>query len=144
MFQSVRIILCVLFVILAAGCGGGSSSSGGAAGSTTDPSNPWVGAWRLVSEAGAAGSGQLTLTPTSFSQSSNFEGGACTWTGSVSDVTASKLTIATATADGAPQCSEAVGRSASPTWAVSDDNNTLTLDYRGAIAFGTLQIWQRI
>lgn len=142
MFQSIRIMLCVLAVVLVSGCGGGSSSGGGA-GSTTDPSNPWIGAWRLVSEAGAAGSGQLTLNLTSFSQTSSFAGGTCTWTGSVSNVTASKLTITTATAEGAPQCSEAIGRSASPTWMVSDDNNTLTLDYRGAIAFGTLQIWQR-
>lgn len=142
MFQSIRVVLCVLCAALVAGCGGGSSS-GGAAGSTTDPSNPWTGAWRLVSEAGAAGSGQLTLNPGNFSETRSFDGGTCTWTGSVSNVTASKLTITTATAEGAPQCSEAVGRSASPTWAVSDDNNTLTLDYRGAIAFGTLQIWQR-
>ncbi|MDH3377723.1 MAG: hypothetical protein OEQ39_12305 [Gammaproteobacteria bacterium] len=143
MFQFVRIVMSAIFLVAFAGCGGGGSSSGGGSGPGVDPANPWIGSWSAVSENGAPATGQLTLNSNSFSQTSNFQGGTCTWTGSVSGVTATNLTITTGTASGAPQCSQAIGRSASPTWMVTDGNNTLTLDYRGTIPFGTLQIWSR-
>lgn len=142
MFKYAQWLLILVFGLAVAGCGGGSSTAG--AGGAAAAANPWIGVWSLVSESGAPASGQLTLNATSFSQTVDFQGGTCTWTGSVSNVTATKLTITTATADGAPQCSAAVGQSATPSWDVSDDNNTLTLDYRGAIPLGTLQVWSRI
>lgn len=140
MFPKMRVWMAVLCLAALAGCGGGSSSGGGAA---AESASPWVGTWRLVSESGGPASGNLTLNPTSFTQTIDFAGGTCTWTGSVSGATATTLTITVVTGDGPPQCTVAVGRSASPTWMVSDDGNELTLDYRGAIEFGTLQIWER-
>lgn len=142
MIRKAHVLLSVVLVAALAGCGGGSSS-GGSGGSGTSAANPWIGDWTLISDSGGPVTGQMTLDATSFSETQNFEGGTCTWTGSVSNVTDTTLTKTTTTADGAPQCAIAIDQSASPTWMVSDDNNTLTLDYRGAISFGTLQVWSR-
>lgn len=142
MFKQMRVWMTVLCVVALAGCGGGSSSGGGG-GAGAESATPWVGTWRLVSESGAPVSGNLTLNPTSFTQMIVSAGGICAWTGSVSGATATNLTVTVDTGDGPPYCMEAVGRAASPAWMVSDDGNELTLDYRGAIELGTLQVWER-
>lgn len=145
MLRPVRCLLALLTLVIVAGCGGGSSDSGvgGAKAAGVNPQYPWIGVWNGVSENALLASGQLVLTLTSFSQTSIFAGGFCTWTGSVSGVTATNLTITTLSASGSPQCSQAVGQSASPAWTVSADNNTLTLDYSNALSFGTVQVWSR-
>jgi len=140
MIRKALALLSLVLVAALSGCGGGSSSGGAGA----SAASPWIGVWTLLSDSGGPVTGQMTLNADSFTETQNFTGGTCTWTGSISDVTATTLTKTPNTAEGAPQCSNAIGVSASPTWTVSDDNNTLTLDYRGAIPFGTLQVWSRI
>jgi hypothetical protein len=128
----------VLGVLVA--CGGsepedtGAPDVGGAA---------WIGEWAAVTEDGAPAEGTLSLTATAFEQTSDFGSGTCTWTGAVSEASDTHLTLATESGTGGPECELAVGASASPTWAVSDGDATLTLDYRDAVPFGTLQVWQR-
>lgn len=143
MIRKALVLLTVVLVAALSGCGGGSSS-GGSGGAGAGAANPWIGVWTLVSDSGGPVTGQMTLNSSSFTETQNFTGGTCTWTGSISNVTATTLTKTPTTAEGSPQCSNAIGQSASPTWMVSDDNNTLTLDYRGTIPFGTLQVWSRI
>ena len=135
----------VAFGVLGAACSGGEDAAGGDTGAdTTAVGGPaWVGEWIAVTEDDAPAEGTLSLSSTTFAQTSDFMSGTCTWTGTVSDATETTLTISTETGTGAIGCDQAVGVSASPTWSVSDSDTVLTLDYRDAVPFGTLQVWQR-
>lgn len=105
----------------------------------------WIGAWSQVTEAGQPATGTLTLEAASFEQESDFGTGICVWTGTVSDADDETFTITTETASGEAVCDQAIGGSASPTWEVSDEGDTLTLDYTDAgVPFGTIQVWERV
>ncbi len=136
----------LLFLLQACGGGGASTDTGAdggsGSGSGSDAIAAWIGTWVAVSENGAPASGQLTLTRTSFNQTSIFTGGSCTWSGSVSNTNATTITLTTNTASGTTGCENALGRTASPMWSV--DANRLTLDYSGAVPLGTVQVWQRL
>jgi hypothetical protein len=82
----------------------------------------------------------LTLSEHSFSSMFDSGTSTCTWSGVLTAADA-VFAIAVSAADG-PPCDQALGTARSAAWRLSDNDNTLTLDWSGA--GGTLQVYARL
>lgn len=107
-----------------------------------------VGNWNLITENGSTpnelGYESLTIVFTESAFESTFTGTSltCDWTGTYTNPgKGTILILLTNTGVGGTACEEAIGQFRSTTFELSEDGDTLTLDYRPE---GTLQVFERV
>ena len=139
------IAICFVVLSFAAGCGGsgdgdGDGSSDGAA---------FIGTWSMVTEDGkspsALGYDSLLVTFSNWYYTADISAPTfwCYWGGDIT-YTDTAITVILEDALGSSDfCSQSPGSTIIAAWDISDDGDTLTLDWRGGAPNGTLQVYTR-